>query len=125
VLVSEADPLAIAGILDFGDMVRTPLICDAAIAASYAIEPGKTLESLVNFASAYHEILPLTAPERRVFADLVATRMLTTLVVAHVRAARYPENAGYILRNVPSAAAGIMALASVPRDAVLAAMEVL
>jgi hydroxylysine kinase len=125
VLVSEADPLAIAGILDFGDMVRTPLICDAAIAASYAIEPGKALESLVNFASAYHEILPLTAPERRVFADLVATRMLTTLVVAHVRAARYPENAGYILRNVPSAAAGIMALASVPRDAVLAAMEVL
>jgi hydroxylysine kinase len=125
VLVCAGDPDQISGVLDFGDMVRTPLICDAAIAASYAIEPGKPLESLVNFARAYHEVLPLMAGERRVFADLVATRMLTTLVVAHVRAARYPENAGYILRNVPSAAAGILALAAVPRDAVQAAMEVL
>lgn len=125
VLVLADDPDQIAGILDFGDMVRTPLICDAAIAASYAIDPGKPLESLMNFTQAYHEVLPLAADERRIFADLVATRMLTTLVVAHGRAARYPENAGYILRNVPSAAAGILALAAVPRDAVLSAMEAL
>jgi hydroxylysine kinase len=125
VLVNMSDPTQISGILDFGDMVRTPLICDAAIACSYAIDPEKPMESMVNFAQAYHGVLPLTAEERRLFADLVATRMLTTLVVAHARAARYPENAPYILRNVPSAAAGIMALAALPRDAVLAAMEVL
>lgn len=123
VLVSLDDPAQISGVLDFGDMVRTPLICDAAIAASYCIEPGKALESLVNFARAYHGVLPLTAQEASVFADLVATRMLTTLVVAHARAARYPENAGYILRNVAVSRAGMRALAAVPREAVLAAME--
>jgi hydroxylysine kinase len=123
VLVSAGNPDQISGVLDFGDMVRTPLICDAAIACSYAVEPDRALESLVNFARAYHRVLPFLYNERRIFSDLVATRMLTTLVVAHMRAARYPDNAGYILRNVPSAAAGILALAALPRVAVLNAME--
>jgi hypothetical protein len=49
--------------------------------------------------------------------------MLTTLVVAHARAARYPENRDYILRNVAASTAGMLALAALPRDAVRAAME--
>jgi hypothetical protein len=36
--------------------------------------------------------------------------MLTTLAIASARAARYPDNAPYILRNVPSASAGLRAL---------------
>ena len=49
--------------------------------------------------------------------DLTATRMLTTLAIASARAARYPENAAYILRNVPAAAAGLRALAAAPPTA--------
>ena len=60
-------------------------------------------------------VLPLTALETRLLPDLAATRMLTTLAIASARAADCPDNAPYILRNVPAAAAGLTALANSPR----------
>ena len=125
VLVSEDNPDEIAGVLDFGDMVHTPLVCDAAIAASYCVDPARPLQSLLNFARAYHAVLPLTKPEARLFADLVATRMLTTITIASARAQAYPENAAYILRNVATARAGLVALASIARADLLNALEAL
>lgn len=116
-LADPDDPAHITGILDFGDMVRTPLICDAAVAASYHIDPNCAWDSLQTFASAYHAVLPLTATEAALLRDLTETRMLTTLAIASARAARYPKNAAYILRNVPAAAAGLRALAAAPRTA--------
>ncbi len=109
-LTDPADPTRIAGILDFGDMVETPLVCDMAVAASYQVDPAAPSDSLAAFARAYHATLPLTALERRLFPLLTATRMLTTLAIASARAARYPDNAPYILRNVPSASEGLRAL---------------
>ncbi|GLS86578.1 aminotransferase [Cypionkella aquatica] len=125
VLVSQDNPDQIAGILDFGDMVHTPLICDAAIAASYCVDPARPLESLLNFARAYHSALPLTLTERRLFADMVATRMLTTITVASARAKVYPDNAPYILRNMATAREGLTALAALPRLDLLNALEAL
>lgn len=122
VLVDAGDPDRIAGVLDFGDMVRTPLVCDLAVAASYQLDAGKPLESLVDFTAAYHRTLPLTPVELALVADLTATRMLTTLCITAWRAARYPENAPYILRNFPAAQAGLLALAALPRAAVQAAL---
>ncbi len=125
VLVSPDNSDEIAGVLDFGDMVHTPLICDAAIAASYCVDPVRPLESLLNFARAYHAVLPLTADEARLFPDLVATRMLTTLTIASARAQVYPDNAPYILRNVATAREGLTALAGIDRPALLNALEAL
>lgn len=125
VLTDPADPGKIAGVLDFGDMVRTPLVCDAAIAASYHIDAAQPLNSLQTFARAYHDILPLTALEAQLFPDLVATRMLTTLAITSSRAARYPENAPYILRNFATSANGLRALAAIPRATIQTAMECL
>ncbi len=118
VLVDPVRPDSVAGVLDFGDMVRTPLVCDLGVAAAYRIEQDDPLGSLVDFASAYHAVHPLTADELSVYADLVAARMVTTLAIASWRAARYPENAPYILRNFPSARAGLAALAALDRQAV-------
>ncbi len=125
VLVSPDNPDEIAGVLDFGDMVHTPLICDAAIAASYCVDPARPLESLLNFARAYHAVLPLLPAELRLFPDLMATRMLTTITVASARAQAYPDNAPYILRNVATAREGLTALAALDRPALLNALEAL
>ncbi len=116
VLVDPADPDRITGILDFGDMVETPLICDAGVTAAYQIDPAAPWNSLNTFARAYHAILPLTPLELQLLPDLAATRMLTTLAVASARAARYPGNAAYILRNVPAAVAALHSLATAPRQ---------
>jgi hydroxylysine kinase len=42
--------------------------------------------------------------------------MATTICVASWRAARYPENKDYILRNAPRARAGLAAFAALPRE---------
>ena len=125
VLVNPDNPDQIAGILDFGDMVATPLVCDAAVAACSQIDPDNPLESLMDFATAYHKTLPLTAQEARLLPDLVATRMLTSLAIASARVAKFPENAAYILRNFHGAQAGLTALAALDRAQVQRAMETL
>ena len=121
-LGDPADPDRVTGLLDFGDMVRTPLVCDLAIAASYRIDPADALYSLTDFAAAWHETDPLTAAERALLFDLVAARMVTTVAITAFRAARYPDNAAYILRNLPSARAGLQAFAALDRSAVQSAL---
>ncbi|MDP3262818.1 MAG: phosphotransferase [Tabrizicola sp.] len=115
-LTDAADPTRITGILDFGDMVRTPRICDLATAASYQIDAKAPLDSLADLLHGYTATLPLTEPELNLLFDLVTARMVTTLAITSWRAARYPENAPYILRNQPSAIAGLNAFRSIGRD---------
>ena len=110
-LGDTAAPERVTGILDFGDMVRTPRLCDAAIAASYVIDPAQAARSLAAFTAAWAEIDPFTGDEAALLPLMVAARMVTTLAITAFRAARYPENAPYILRNAPSAALGLAALA--------------
>jgi hydroxylysine kinase len=112
-LTDPGDPAKIAGILDFGDMVETPLVCDAAVAACYQVDPVAPFASLAAFARAYDATLPLTALERRLFPVLTQARMLTSLAIASARAARFPENAPYILRNLDNARDGLLALQGV------------
>jgi hydroxylysine kinase len=123
VLTAVGDPDRIAGVLDFGDMVETPLICDAAIAAAYQLDPAQARSGLLGFARAYHAVLPLTQAELRLLPDLAALRMVTTIAITSARAARYPENAAYILRNFAAAREGLIALSALDRTELLTALE--
>ena len=117
VLVDPARPDRITGILDFGDMVETALVCDAAVAACYQVDPAKPQVSLQAFALGFHAVLPLSATEARLLPDLAATRMMASLAISSARAARFPANAAYILRNTPGVSLGLLALANSPRSA--------
>ena len=123
ILTDPANPDAISGILDFGDMVHTPLICDVAITASYQINPTAPLQSLLIFAAAWHAILPLTQAEIALLPDLIAARMLTTIAITSARAAAFPENAPYILRNFAQARDSLRALAALDRTTVRTALN--
>ena len=122
VLTGPTNTDTITGILDFGDMVRTPLICDVAVAASYQINPETPMQSLLTFAAAYHAILPLTQAEVALLPDLIATRMVTTLAITSARAAAFPQNAAYILRNFAQARDGLFALSALDRNNVQTAL---
>ncbi|THD83444.1 aminotransferase [Aliigemmobacter aestuarii] len=116
VLMDPDDPASVAGVLDFGDMVETPRICDLAVAASYHCDPAAPVLSLAGVIRAWHRILPMTPGEQALILDLAAIRMVTTITLASWRAARYPDNAAYILRNLPASSAGLQALSALPRD---------
>lgn len=116
VLVKKDAQDEIAGVLDFGDMVHTPLINDLAVASSYQLAlEGNPLADAGDFIRAYHETNPLTGTELDLLYDLIAARMATTACITSWRAARYPENRDYILRNAPRAWAGLKAFADLPR----------
>jgi Ser/Thr protein kinase RdoA (MazF antagonist) len=113
VLTEEGD--AIAGIIDFGDLVHAPRICDVAIAAAYQVRrEGDPFADIVDYVGAYHALGPLSAEERSVLTDLIVSRMAMSTLISTWRAALHPENSEYILRNVPSAWAGLEAI--VPGD---------
>jgi len=109
-LADHEKPTHLTGILDFGDMTLSHRICDLAVAASYLIDPTDPPSLLIPLTTAYHQANPLTEKELQLLPDLITARLITTLTISAWRAARYPQNAAYILRNAPTSRAGLDAL---------------
>ncbi|QCN99650.1 serine kinase (plasmid) [Azospirillum argentinense] len=98
----------VTGIIDFGDALRAPLVNDLATALAYHVTTGETpFGSVVEMTRAYNAVLPLTADEVELLPDLVAGRLALTIGITGWRAAEYPANAAYILRNAERAFAGL------------------
>lgn len=111
VVVCSGHPHRVTGVLDFGDMVRSPLICDVAVAASYHVRAdGAPLADVSEYVAAYHDVSPLVEDELAILTDLIVTRLTMTVLITGWRAAQYPHNRDYILRNAPAAWAGLTAL---------------
>ena len=119
VLVS-ADATRVTGILDFGDMIRAPVVCDLSIGAAYQAELGDdTLGGILDFVGGYSGVRALNPAEVSILPDLIMTRMAATILITQTNAQRFPENRDYILRNFPIAEAGLRHLSCLPRaDAV-------
>ncbi|MCE1179656.1 MAG: phosphotransferase [Micrococcales bacterium] len=100
VLVAEEDPSQITGIIDFGDMVRAPLVQDLATAAAYLVgEEGHPLSGTVEMVRAYRAVLPLTPDELAVVPLMMAARAAISVSISGWRAGLHPDNRDYILRN--------------------------
>ncbi len=94
----------VAGVIDFGDIVYSPLIVDVAVACAYLVcEDGDTLADVESFLDAYTSVLPLRPEEVDVLYGLIVLRKVMTVLITNWRAAGYPENREYILRNADSA----------------------
>jgi Ser/Thr protein kinase RdoA (MazF antagonist) len=115
-----AFPLAtdqIAGVIDFGDMVRGPLVQDLATASAYQTPPdGHPLQGVADVVSAFHAVYPLTEDEISVIPDLIGTRLSLAIAIASWRAARHHDNATYIARNTGTAWANLKRLDKLPRE---------
>ncbi len=96
-VVAEHDPGNIVGILDFGDMIHTPLVMDLAAPIAHMFRmQNEPLETALEIISAYHDILPLEPLELSLIYDLIATRLTMLNVIASWRVNLYPENQEYI-----------------------------
>ncbi len=112
VLVDPADPARIAGIIDFGDMVRTGRIADVAVAASYLMRHEDGVDAIVAFTGGYAARAPLGPDEVALLPDLLAVRLAMSVIVAEWRSARQPWNRAYLMRNHAGALAGLARLAA-------------
>lgn len=116
VLVNPARTDEVAATIDFGDAVHAPLVGEIATAAAYQLADGADpLLSAAEMIGGYHEVLPLRRAEQAVVLDLVTARLVITILITEWRAARYPENRDYIMRNNGLAWAGLDHIARLPR----------
>lgn len=117
VLVAPEQPARLTGIIDFGDIVRAPLVCEVATAAAYQmVDEPDPLGAAAEFIAGYQAVLPLTDEERELLFDLTATRHLITVLISEWRAARNPDNRAYIMRHNPEAWAALAAFDAVAHD---------
>ena len=101
VLVTEGDPVAIAGVIDFGDMIRAPLIIDVAIAAAYLHADAANPVALISaFVGGYAAITRLEATEIDLLYELVRMRLATTLIILNWRLAARSEDDAYTIKSV-------------------------
>ena len=118
-LVNPANPDELTGIIDFGDMVLAPLVDEVAVGSAYLLAASSApLGTVPDFVAAYHSIVPLEAREIAALPQLIALRHAITLLITNWRAAKYPDNREYILRNQHHAVAGLEKLSSLPGNAV-------
>lgn len=81
-LFSAAPRRRVTGIIDFGDMVEAPLVCDLAVAAAYHLAGGDDpLSELLPLVRGYEEAAPLDEASRRLLLPLVECRLLATLLI--------------------------------------------
>ncbi|WP_192843114.1 phosphotransferase [Aureimonas sp. AU12] len=125
VFVDPADPDAIAAIVDFGDMVRAPMVCDLAVAASYQLEAtGDPIADLCEVMAGFETVTPLAEAEVFHLTDLAMARLCLRVLIPQWRVQLFPENADYILRSQSGAWALIDKFMTMKpaaaRDAVLA-----
>ena len=98
VLMDETEPDKISGLIDFGDIVKSPLIMDLAIAAAYQLKDGDDpLSGALPMIAGYHAIRPLQAIEMELLMDLIKTRLITSLLIGSYRVTLFPENREYLM----------------------------
>lgn len=95
----------VSGILDFGDLTHTTLMCDLSTAMSSVMfgrdDPLAAAEAVVG---GYSSVTPLEGAERMVLPELLAARLVAHITVATWRVLSFPENAPYIMGSVEEAA---------------------
>lgn len=93
----------VSGIIDFGDLLRTPRIIEVSTAAAY-LRPsdGDPLRLLVPLVAGYHQNNPLSPPELDVLFDLVLTRLAMTVILLYWRLAARDKEDPYLKKQLDS-----------------------
>jgi 4-aminobutyrate aminotransferase-like enzyme/Ser/Thr protein kinase RdoA (MazF antagonist) len=94
----------VSGIVDFGDLTHTALICDLAIAlVSLMWERSDPLDAARATIDGYTSVTPIEDVEAEILGDLVTARLAALIIIANWRVQRYPENTAYIMGSVEPA----------------------
>lgn len=91
----------VIGVIDFGDLIDAPLVCDLAVPISeLLVGRPEPIATAAEITAGYHSVTPLEDEELRLIFDLAATRCAMAVAVAHWRVRDHPENTAYIMAGV-------------------------
>jgi 4-aminobutyrate aminotransferase-like enzyme/Ser/Thr protein kinase RdoA (MazF antagonist) len=86
----------ISGIIDFGDMSHSALVCDLSASLESLLagrDPADVVPMAMRFIDGYRSVTPLEPEELQALPDLVSARLVTVSVLFGWRARRHPDNA--------------------------------
>jgi Ser/Thr protein kinase RdoA (MazF antagonist) len=95
----------VCGVIDFGDLIHAPLVCDLAVPISeLLVGSPEPIATAAEITAGYNAIAPLEDEELRLIFDLAVTRCAMEVAVAYWRVRDHPENTAYIMGGVEGAA---------------------
>ena len=95
----------VSGVIDFGDMIDAPIVCDLAVPISeLLVDYPEPIATAAKITAGYHSVIPLEDEEIRLIPDLAATRCAMYVAIAHWRVREHPENTAYIMAGVEETA---------------------
>jgi len=108
---------AVAGIIDFGDMLHGPVLFDLSNALSDFSEVPEDMEDVwTALVKGFHAITPLREAEVELIFDLMVMRQLVTLLINAIRQAETPDQPNYIAETGFGDAAMLEAMLQIGRD---------
>ncbi len=120
VLMDRIHTDQISGLIDFGDMVKSPLIIDLAVACAYQLSDGHDpLNGALPMIAGYHAVRPLQSAEMELLTDLIRTRLITSLLIGNYRVKLFPENRDYLLISQKPAIRNLRQLQKLGNDEAL------
>jgi len=91
----------VSGVIDFGDLIQAPLVCDLAVPISdLLVNHPEPIATAAEITGGYHSVTPLEDEELRLIFDLAATRCAMEVAVANWRVGDHPDNSDYIMAGV-------------------------
>ncbi len=98
------DENRVSGIIDFGDLVHAPLVCDLAVPIrELTREHPDPIAAAAEITAGYHAVTALEDDELRLIFDLACTRCAMEVVIANWRVRDHPENTDYIMAGIQRA----------------------
>jgi Ser/Thr protein kinase RdoA (MazF antagonist) len=84
----------VSGLLDFGDMVHSAVVCDLAVTLAYAVlRQADPLAAAACVIRGYHRVSPLSESEQRALMPLMRARLAVSLCYSAHNRARNPGDA--------------------------------
>jgi Ser/Thr protein kinase RdoA (MazF antagonist) len=118
VLIDTKGNRNVCGIIDFGDMVYSPLIIDLAVAAAYLeVEDGNPLNLINHFVAGYNSENALDLNEINILFDLIKVRVATTVAIAAWRKSfRDPDDPYLVINSDDGSRKFLERLFELPRE---------
>ncbi|MFN8158509.1 MAG: phosphotransferase [Candidatus Nanopelagicales bacterium] len=108
----------VTGVLDFGDMLRTAVVADLAVAMAYAVDAAGSGDDPwtgpYDVAEGYLAVRALDDDETRLLPDLVRTRLAQRQLVNSWLVSADPANAEYTGRSLVRSAPALHRVVTVP-----------
>ncbi|MBI28779.1 MAG: hypothetical protein CFH21_00880 [Alphaproteobacteria bacterium MarineAlpha5_Bin11] len=83
----------IVGLLDYGDSIYAPTICELTVALAYALMNTDDIIQKCNYmVKSYHSIFQLNKDEIELIMILIMTRLSITVTMASKQKLKYPDN---------------------------------